>query len=115
MYCIWTKNTKQQKQTYDDVIIIGFIGGGIAGSCTAIRLAQMFNSAAATWRIIDERTTEKTFKVGESLPQRILQNTIQRIKREHDNYRSRIYTINNKLLHVRIIFIKFTIFFSNVY
>jgi 2-polyprenyl-6-methoxyphenol hydroxylase-like FAD-dependent oxidoreductase len=52
-----------------DIIIIG---GGIAGSSTAIRLAQLFNSAAATWRkilVIDERTTKsETFKVGESLP-----------------------------------------------
>jgi len=52
-----------------DVIIIG---GGVAGSCTAIRLAQLFNSAAATWRkilVIDERTTNaEMFKVGESLP-----------------------------------------------
>ncbi|CAG8708263.1 6703_t:CDS:2, partial [Acaulospora morrowiae] len=55
--------------TIFDVIIIG---GGIAGSSTAIRLAQLFNSAAATWRkilVIDERTTNaEMFKVGESLP-----------------------------------------------
>src|SRR5688572_28012754 len=60
-------NTNQKKQIYDAIII----GGGIAGSCTAIRLAQMFDSAAATWRrilVIDERTTEGTFKIGESLP-----------------------------------------------
>ncbi|GES98855.1 NAD(P)/FAD-dependent oxidoreductase [Rhizophagus clarus] len=52
-----------------DVIIVG---GVIAGSSTAIRLAQLFNSAAATWKkilVIDERTTNtEILKVGESLP-----------------------------------------------
>ncbi|CAH1767251.1 3775_t:CDS:2 [Entrophospora sp. SA101] len=56
-------------QQHFDVIIIG---GGVAGSCTAIRLAQLFNLAAATWRkilVIDERAPNaETFKVGESLP-----------------------------------------------
>ncbi|CAB4395065.1 unnamed protein product [Rhizophagus irregularis] len=58
----------EHQATFDVVII----GGGITGSCTAIRLAQLFNSAASTWRkilVIHERTTNTgTFKVGESLP-----------------------------------------------
>jgi 2-polyprenyl-6-methoxyphenol hydroxylase-like FAD-dependent oxidoreductase len=58
-----------EHQATFDVIIIG---GGVAGSCTAIRLAQLFNSAASTWRkilVIDERTTNtELFKIGESLP-----------------------------------------------
>lgn len=44
----------------------------LQGHAAAIRLAQLFNSAASTWRkilVVDERTTNTgMFKVEESLP-----------------------------------------------
>ncbi|CAG8703643.1 26897_t:CDS:2 [Dentiscutata erythropus] len=58
-----------QEQKFDVIII----GGGVAGSCSAIRLSQLFESTLpeAAFRkisIIEEKKDFGTFKVGESLP-----------------------------------------------